>query len=361
MVFAQKRNVSGYLYDLNTGETLVSSYLIDTISHKRTVSDRYGYYSITLPKGKVAIKVSYVGFESQNCIFDLQKDTSINLYLEESQHVIGEVVIGGCVPIHKQTLMGKTLVSVDDLLKIPTFAGIPDLMKAITCLPGISKGSDGRSNIYVRGGDRGQNLILLDGAKLYNTSHFGGFVSLFNIDVIKQVEVYKSGFPSRFGGRLSSVIDISTRDGNQKKTTGNFSLGLLTSSFALNGPIGKKLSFNFGVRTTYFDLFTLKARASYEEDDEGGYLGYTFYDANAKLSWHISDGHKAFISIYSGDDYNRSKGKESADNMVSEGVTKYTVKNASLVVGDRVALGKKTFWSNSVIFSRYKNKYGYPA
>lgn len=358
-VVGKQHTVSGYIMQQSNRETLMSAYVTDTLNLQKTISNQSGFYSISLPEGKVCLKASYIGYNENIASFRLEGDTVINFYLKEKDETIGEVTITAETPIHEQTLMGKTLIPIEKVIKTPSFAGVPDLLKAITTIPGISSGSEGRSNIYVRGGDRGQNLILLDGAKLYNTNHIGGFVSLFNADIIKQVEVYKSGFPSRYGGRASSVIDITTRDGNREKLQGKFSLGILNSSVSVDGPIGKKVSFNAGLRTTYYDLFTIKSRLEYGGSDDGTYFGYTFYDANAKLTYYVSDKHRAFVNFYSGNDYNKSKYKDvAASTIATEEISDYNIYNSCVTLGDRLTLSSKTIWQNSFTFSRYKNMLG---
>ena len=352
---ARNYTISGTIYDQSTRETLLSAYVTETSSWQKTATNQSGFYSLTLPEGTVNLRISYIGYEEVTKQLTLTCDTLIDFFLPKKETIIGEVVVTAEVPVHEQTLMGKTMIPIEKIMKVPTFVGIPDLMKAITIIPGISLGSEARSDIFVRGGDRGQNLILLDGAKLYNTNHLGGFVSLFNTDIIKQVDVYKSGFPSRYGGRASSVIDITTRDGNREKMTKSFSIGLLSSSATIDGPIGERLSFIAGLRTTYYDLFTLKSRIDYSRNENGDYFGYTFYDVNAKLTYHISDKHKAFINIFSGKDLNKSKYKQFYTTGFEKSNSAYNIHNTCITLTDRLTLNAKTLWMNSLIFSRYKN------
>lgn len=355
LLVAQKHTISGYIYQHNTGETLLSAYIEDSVNHKKTISNNSGFYSLTLPKGNVNITASYMGNKSINKKLVLSGDTSINFYLPQHSKEIGEVVIHGEIPMHEQTLMGKTLVPIETIIKTPSFVGVPDLMKALTAIPGFSGGGEGRSDLFVRGGDRGQNLILLDGAKLYNTNHLGGFISLFNIDIIKHVEAYKSGFPARYGGRASSIIDITTRDGNRKNINGKITLGLLNSSLSVNGPLNKKLTFNAGIRTTYYNLITIPLRKQYKEVRNSGYTAYNFYDANIKFTYHASDKHKLLTSFYSGDDRNRWKEKTNTSNHEEESEGYYNIYNTSFSIGNRLRLSPKTMWKNYLVFSRYKN------
>lgn len=354
-LFAHYYTISGYVMQKDNQETLIMAYVTDSLHHQRTVTNQSGFYSISLPEGDNVIKINYLGYKEYITVFKLKSDTIINFYLEEKKESIGEIVISAEVPVHEQTIMGKTMISTDKILKIPSLAGVPDLMKAITTIPGISSGSEGRSNIYVRGGDMGQNLILLDGAKLYNTNHLGGFVSIFNCDIIKQVDVYKCGFPSRYGGRASSVIDITTRDGDRENIHGKASIGILNSSISAEGPIGKKFSFNTSFRTTYYDLFTIKSRIEYPSNSDGNFFGYTFFDANAKLTYYASDYHHIFTNFYMGNDYEQSNSKGLTSSKATEDKTTYNTYNNCVTIGDRLTLSPKLILKNSLIYSHYKN------
>lgn len=354
--FAHNYTISGQVMNKVSKETLISAYVIDTVHHRKTTTNQSGFYSITIPEGEVSLKASYIGYIPITISLKLKGDTVYNFLLVEKNESIGEVLITGQVPLHEQTLMGKTLITAEEMLNVPSFVGIADLMKAITKIPGISQGSEARSNIYVRGGDRGQNLILLDGAKLYNTGHFGGYVSLFNTDIIKQAEVYKSGFPSRFGGRSSSVIDITTRDGNREKIKGNFTLGILNSSLSLNGPINNKIIFSLALRSTYYDLFTIKPRLDFKKNTgNSSYFSYTFFDANAKLTWHVNDNHKIFASFFSGNDYNGSKERRYGTSQFNETSGTFNIKNSCFILADRIIISPKLIWLNNLIFSKYTN------
>jgi hypothetical protein len=254
-VVGQKASISGHVKMASSGETLPSATIFETQGAKGVLANSAGFFSLTLNPGLVHIRVSYMGYETMEASFELKCDTLIDFVLTEKSILSDEINVYATQPIHEQTLMGRTLVSAAQIKAVPTFTGQPDLLKSITTIPGISGGREGYSNITVRGGDRGQNLILLDGVKLYSTNHLGGLISLFNTDVVKQAEVYKGGFPARYGDRVSSVIDISTIDGNRQQTKGSLSLGILSSSFAIDGPIGSKLSYSIAARSSYSTCF----------------------------------------------------------------------------------------------------------
>jgi hypothetical protein len=357
-VSAKQFTVSGYIYQKGSGETLVSAHCSETISGKSTISNVSGFYSLTLNVGVVYLKSGFIGYEEAFCSFNLEHDTLINFYLQEKSEYVGEIVISAETPLHEQTLLGKKILSIEQLKVIPSFIGETDIMKAIATIPGVSLGREGRSNIYVRGGDRGQNLILLDGAKLYNTNHIGGFFSLLNPNVIKQVDVYKGGFPSRYGGRASSVVDIYTRDGNREKVEGKFNIGLLSSGASVEGPIGKNLSFLVAARASYYDLYTIPARREIKIYGEGDYFTFQFYDVNAKLCYYINQRNKIFINFFSGNDLYKSIGISKSSSKNSIDSILYNIHNYCFTVGSYSSLAAKLFFKNTITISNYNNQLG---
>lgn len=344
--------IHGSITDSSTKETLISAHVYDSISMKSAISNSQGFYSLTLNRGKVSVRVKYLGYEESVHTFHLVADTVINFKLLSKSEQLNDVKIVAEVPIHEQTLLGKNIISKVAIENGPSSFGELDLMKAATKLPGITPGREGRSNIYVRGGDRGQNLILLDGVKLYNTGHMGGFVSLFNTDVIKQVDVYKGGYPSRFGGRASSVIDIHTLDGNRNKLSGKFNLGLLTSSVMAEGPIGEKISFVVAARTSYYELYSLSDRNRMKKYSTADFVNFNFFDINAKLTYYINPRNRVYGSLFIGNDRNVTKYRSPYEI----GNTLYAIKNSSFKGGIHTELGTNLFIKNSVSYSNYSNE-----
>jgi len=348
---SQTHTITGKVTDKETGEALLYAECVDTISKKGTTTNAFGFYSLSLPNKKIILSVSYMGYQTIKKSIYIDKDTIINIKLKPLVEQLEEVVVNKSIPIHKQTLMGKINISVSTIKAIPSFVGETDLMKSLTFLPGITNGKEGYSNIFVRGGDRGQNLVLLDGIKLYNTNHVGGFLSLFNSDILKHVDVYKGGFPARYGGRASSVIDIYTKEGNNKSFKGKFSLGLLTSSLLLEGPLKNDLSFYFAARSSYYDLFTLKQRKIYKRTGREGYWGYTIFDVNSKINWKLSETNSLSLSFYTGHDY-QSSAEEVFDNNKSYG--KWRIHNTGIALNQYWNLHPKWFFKNTLAFSNYK-------
>jgi hypothetical protein len=356
LLFAQNYRIYGYVYDQESNESLLSAHITNSNPKKHTVTNQSGFYTLLLPGGSRTLTLSYIGYDSQDINIDLRNDTLINIFLTPKNEIIGEVEIHGDKPIHEQTLMGKNTLTSKKIEQIPSFVGIPDLMKAVTTIPGITFGRDGRSSIYVRGGDRGQNLILLEGAKLYNTNHFGGFVSIFNSSIIKQVDVYKGGFPASYGGRVSSVIDIKTLDGNRKETHGQFNLGILNSGITIEGPLGKKVSYIGGLRTTYYNLFTIKAKREVNNTGEGSYSCFSFYDANLKISYFPSTHHKVFFNFYNGTDNNKSIYKLQTSKQYFDEETSYNINNYCATLGNRLILSPRLTIKNTLTYSHYSNE-----
>ena len=348
----QSFTISGYIQDKISGEILTSATCFEMTLKKGVISNSSGYYSITLPKGDISIKVSYVGYNSSNIVFDLQRDTSINFTLTSVQ--LSEVLITGKSESNiKQTNTGLEIIPINTLKAVPSLSGVPDLIKAITFLPGVSPGRDGISEFFVRGGDRGQNLIMLDGAKIYNTNHVGGFVSLFNSDAIKSVDLYKGGFPARFGGRASSVLDIHAKDGNINGKHSKFMLGVMQSSLLFEGPIkNQNTSYLIAARASYLDLLTLPTRIKNNIRSEGSLAGYTFFDINMKINHKLNDRNKVFANFYSGSDFQGSEEKskkESSEDHLQLHTNILTIGHTFIPTG-------RMFLKTSLIYSDYRNK-----
>lgn len=304
--FSQNYTISGYIKDAKSGETLISSSVFDAFSNKGTVSNSYGFYSITLPKSSVDIHYTYVGYATEHRKFNLTKDTIINIVLNESLVLNELTVLGTAKEIGvRGTQMSAIEVPVSLIKSVPTLFGETDVLKALQLLPGVQGGVEGSAGFYVRGGGPDENLFLLDGVPVYNVNHLGGLFSVFNADAVKNVTLYKGGFPARFGGRLSSVLDIRMNDGNNQKLHGNFSVGIISSKFNLEGPLfSEKTTFNISGRRTYFDLLAqpILLIAAKDQDVDRLSAGYYFYDFNAKISHTFSDKDRLYLSTYIGDD-----------------------------------------------------------
>ncbi len=304
---AQNYTISGYITNDKSGETFISASVYDSNSKKGTVSNNYGFYSLTIPKGKVALLYSYVGHAPQELNFDLNKDTVINIRLKESIELKEVTVTANRKELGVQgSQMSAIEVPVTQLKSVPTLFGETDILKALQLLPGVKAGVEGSAGFYVRGGGPDENLFLLDGIPIYNVNHMGGFFSVFNADAIKSVTLYKGSFPARFGGRLSSVLDIQMNDGNTQRLHGNITVGLISSKANLEGPLfDKNTTFSLSARRTYFDILAqpiIRYAATQSGSSGNTSAGYYFYDVNAKITHRFSDKDRLFLSTFMGDD-----------------------------------------------------------
>ncbi len=217
-VFAQRYTISGHITDKASGETLISAAVFDSSSSKGSVTNNFGYYSLTLPAGNVTLEYSYIGYRTSKQDFHLQGDTVLNIQLDQDNMLEEVTVIGNRTETGvKGSQMSIVEVPIEQIKNIPTLFGENDLIKALQLLPGVQSGTEGSAGMYVRGGGPDENLLLLDGVPLYNVNHMLGFFSVFNSDALKNVTLYKGSFPARFGGRLSSVVDVRMKDGDDKK------------------------------------------------------------------------------------------------------------------------------------------------
>lgn len=295
-VSGQEHTISGYIRDAENGEELIGVSVFVPEFGKGVVSNAYGFYSLTLPAGNYAIEYDFVGYEQKVHDVQLTKNISVNVELKPDPLQIQEVVVQGERPDDNITdvNISRNSIDVKQLKKLPALFGEPDILKAIQLMPGVVTAGEGTSSFFVRGGSADQNLILIDEAPVYDPSHLFGLFSVFNSDVIKSSELYKGGIPAKYGGRLSSILDVRTKDGNNKKTEGVAGIGLLAARFMLEGPIKKeKSSFVISARRSYVDAL-LKAA---NEDNL-----VHFYDVNAKANWRHNNNNRFFMSFYIGRD-----------------------------------------------------------
>lgn len=310
----EKVTISGYVTDQNTGESLIGANIFYPKESTGTVTNNSGYYSISLPKGNVRLRFSYVGYLTEELSLTASRDTVINIGLKDlSFKELKELVVTADKTSELKTIeVGRTRLSMTDLKKMPTFMGEADLIKYAQLLPGVAKGYEGFSGMVVRGGNSDENLYLVDGNPMYNVNHLFGLFSTFNSDAVKSAELYKGSFPARFGGRLSSVMDVHTNDGNMQKYHGTFTIGLISSRISVEGPIIKnKTSFHASLRRTYLDLIAKPVIwITNKTNDTDIDAGYHFYDANVKLNHKFNDKHRLYFQFYSGDDILSSSSKD---------------------------------------------------
>lgn len=292
----EKFTLSGTVTDAESGETLMGANILISELQTGTVSNQYGFYSITLPKGNYEIVYSIVGYASQNFKINLDQNIKKDIPMYLGSENLDEVVIkanGEELNIRSSQMSANTLSS-STIKKIPVVLGEVDVIKSITLLPGVTSAGEGASGFNVRGGAADQNLILLDEATLYNSSHLFGFFSVFNPDAIKDLTLYKGGIPAQYGGRISSVLDIYQKDGNKREYHATGGIGLVASRLLVEGPIKKdKASFLLGGRSSYAHLFL----PLFDNNN----IAY-FYDLNTKVSYNVNTNNRLFLSGYFGRD-----------------------------------------------------------
>jgi hypothetical protein len=292
----EKVTLNGYVKDVENGEELIGVTVHIPQLQAGTSSNSYGFYSLTVAPGRYQVQFSYVGFRTVTLEIDLQKDTSRNIELAAEATFIEEVVVEDKRPDAnvEDVQMSRNTINMNQVRNLPALFGEVDIIKNIQMLPGVITAGEGTSSFFVRGGSADQNLILIDEAPVYDPSHLFGLFSVFNADVIKESELYKGGIPARFGGRLSSILEVRTKDGNNKELHGTGGIGSMASRIMVEGPIKKeKSSFIVSARRSYADLFL---RAANEDN-----LVY-FFDINAKINWRHNNNNRFFAAFYAGRD-----------------------------------------------------------
>lgn len=303
--YAQTHTISGYISDAASGEKFIGANVFAPKTDNGTTSNTYGFYSITLPEDSVYLSISYIGYKTKYFKLYLDKDVVLNFGLSEGEMLeTVEIVAEKQQRIEQTSQMGQMTIPIQQIKSLPALLGETDILKALQLLPGVQSGGEGTSGLYVRGGGPDQNLILLDGIPVYNASHLFGFFSVFNADAIKNVTLTKGGFPARYGGRLSSVLDINMKEGNMKKLKGEGSIGTIFSKLTIEAPIIKdKTSFIISARRTYIDVLAgpiFRITAAREGLNANPRL--FFYDLNAKVNHKIDDKNRLYFSYYGGKD-----------------------------------------------------------
>lgn len=348
---SDRLTISGYVREAGSQEALIGVNVYVPGTSTGTTTNTYGFYSLTLPaQDSLRLAFSFVGYEATTRTISLRKNTTLSVLLASGQALAAVDVRAGRTDekVSESPQMSKIDVPVAQIKKIPSFLGEKDVLRVLQLMPGVQKGSEGQTGIYVRGGGPDQNLIILDDAIVYNASHLFGFFSTFNGDALKSVELTKGGFPARFGGRLSSVIELNMKDGNREKLHGEGGIGLIASRLTLEGPLTKtkKGSFLVSGRRTYLDVLVAPLIAA--ESNGETKAGYYFYDLNAKANYDLDPKNKIYLSGYFGRDrfYARDTG-ENTDVGLSWG-------NATGTLRWNHLFNQKLFGNLSLIYSDYK-------
>jgi len=356
---AQKVTVSGYVKDANSGEPLIGANIYEGITLKGVITNTYGFYSLTLPAGQTKLVFSFVGY---NTLFldklDLNTDTLINVSLGSTIELEGVEIKGSRIESEvESSQMSMSTIPINTIKSLPVLLGEVDIIKTIQLLPGVQSGSEGSSGLYVRGGGPDQNLILLDGVPVYNVNHLFGFFSVFNADALNSISLVKGGFPARYGGRLSSVLDIRMKEGNSKEFRGEGAIGLIASKLTLEGPIkNEKTSFIISGRRTYIDLLNQLILNSEANSDGIDKLraGYYFYDLNAKINHQFNNRNRLFLSAYLGNDKAYYYEKETYQDDFYENDFLLRWGNITSALRWNYVINNKLFSNTTVTYSRYK-------
>ncbi|MEY4905836.1 MAG: hypothetical protein RLZZ292_3651 [Bacteroidota bacterium] len=359
ILFAQNKpnkiSYAGFVIDQSSGEALINATIRVTNSTQYSVTDTYGHFNLSINNDnknnnltQQTISVEYLGFKTLYLTLLAQKDTSLVLQLEPN--TIQEVVITATPNRLKTNVVN---IPVERLKAIPSLLGQPDLIKALTFIPGVSAGVEGTTGLFVRGGTPDQNLILLDGATVYNASHLFGFQSVFDPSAIKDVKLFKGGFPARYGGRLSSVIDITMKEGNNQQRKSESTLGLINSSFMTEGPIRKGVSsYMVSGRASYWGLLTLPTYIGSKTQIDKPFVSILSNDLNAKINHQFKNKDKIFASFYLGDDDLVARYK----SIQAREVEKLGWGNRTLSLRYTHAFNEKCFSSTLLNYNQYRLK-----
>ena len=351
--YAQSNTISGFVTDAESGERLIGANLYVVNKNTGTVTNTYGFYSLTLPNDSVYLRVSFLGFQARNFAVDLKADVELNIGLLpeplnlETVEVVAERVENDV----QSSQMSLIDVGIKEVQTLPAMFGEADILKTLQLLPGVQAGSEGNNGLYVRGGGPDQNLVLLDGAPVYNANHIFGFLSVFNSHALRNVSLIKGGFPARYGGRLSSVIDISMKEGNLKRWETDGALGLVSSSLTLQGPIVKdRMSFIVSGRRTYIDYLL----RPFIRSDEGEDPVFFFYDVNAKVNYIVNEKNRVYASVYAGRDEFGSSFEEENINSTQDFRGSLDWGNLTSTLRWNHLFGNKLFANTAFIYSKYQ-------
>jgi hypothetical protein len=346
----EKVTLSGYVKDGGNGESIIGANVYQQGTTNASTTNVYGFYSLTLPKGKNTVIFSYIGYKQVEKELDFDKNMSLDVELAENEkNTLEEVTISS----EKENVNVKSMemsvakLDIKQISKIPALLGEVDVVRSIQMLPGVTSVGEGSSGFNVRGGNIDGNLILLDEAPVFNSSHLFGFFSVFNPDAVKDVKLYKGGIPAQYGGRISSLLDIRMKEGNNKKFEFNGGIGTIFSRFSVEGPIKKdKASFIIAGRRSYIDVLAkpiIKQKVPDLKDAK-----FYFYDLTGKVNWRINKKNQVFLSGYLGQDVFGAGFRFDWGN--STGTVRW-----NHIFGEKLFLNTTLYYSNYNYFLGFKN------
>ena len=299
LVSAQDVKLSGYVVYEGSRDRIPDANLSDVYSGRGTSTNEFGYYEMFFKSGdSVLINVSHISYTETMFALKLTKNTHFDIIMKQG-HTLSEVTVTEKMPIEKRLEVSTMRLTGEQIKYIPSIGGEPDIMRAFQMMPGVGAGNESRAGISVRGGDFGQNLYILDGTPLFSVNHIGGILSTFDADIVDSANLIKGGFPANYGGRLSSVMEVETRN-VEDMTRGNLTIGLLDCKLSLGGPLkNKKTSMLFSIRRFMYDLIMYPASSLFLHDQK---IAYTFWDLNFKINHKFNDKNTLRFGTYIGDD-----------------------------------------------------------
>ncbi len=343
---AQKKiTVSGYVKDVKTGEALISASVYISNEKRGTATNSYGFYSISVKQAdSIGIVISYQGYTPQLFTVSGSTDQTLDYNLQEKSNDLNEVIVSSARNNNNVSRVRMSVINIPmkQIKTLPAIAGERDILKIVQLLPGVQSGKEGTTGFYVRGGNTDQNLVQLDEATIYNPNHLFGLFSTFNTNAINSVTLIKGGFPAQYGGRLSSILDITMKEGNKKKFSGEGGIGSISGNLTLEGPITKnKSSYIISARRTFFDLITKTVIPRNKNNTI-----YYFYDVNAKVNFELGKKDKLYLSYFTGLDDAKYAGASSLNYQINFG-------NSTAIARWNHLFNKKLFSNTSFIYNDY--------
>lgn len=358
----KKFTVSGFVRDKLSGESLIGASVVETNLKTGTITNEHGFFSLTLNEGETDLEITYIGYGAYHFhVPYLHRDTTLTANLSLNQQ-LEEVVINASLDKNQlqSPQIGKVTFNYSDIKRTPVLFGEADIVKVMQTQAGVSPGVAGFSDMYVRGGNKDENLYLIEGSPIYQVNHVAGLFSALNVEAIKGMDFYKAGFPARFGGRISSVVDVKLKDGNLNEYHGSATLGLTSGSLNLEGPIVKgKTAFNFNLRRSWFDVLTAPALAIWNATKSEGksktVARYAFTDLNFKLTHHFNTRSRAFAGVYWGKDYLKGGTKEEIEQTKEEDISRLNWGSVTAFGGWAYALSPKLYGTLNASYTHYRS------
>lgn len=347
LTYGQKIVLSGIVSDGKTGEKLSGSLIYIKGTNEVVKTNKYGYYAIFTTKGVKQVIITHIGYLKQVVSLSIEKDTTLSFSLQTLEYTLDEVVISS----DENSLSdnkGNNLMPIEQIKKMPALLSEIDALKSLQLLPGVQQGTEGTAGLHIRGGSPDQTLILIDGVPVYNAFHLFGFFSVFNSDAISNVKLYKNELPAKYGGRLSAVVDIETKEGNRKQLQKSFSISPISGKFSIEGPIKKdKSSFIIAARQTWLNVLL----AAFQKlSNSSNSIAYGFHDLNAKVNFKLKNNNQLYVSFYRGRDAFINKSGSGSEKSIFQ----YNWGNYTGILRWNQVINQRVFQNTTLSFTNYK-------